>query len=427
MQKKIDRVIRQLEFDKVRGKLVRYTCSPWGAERALSLLPFKTYDEVERAQKETSEACAILRESSSPMSVVKEIRQILGRAEKGGFLQGEELRLIGDFLYALQKLKRSFQKDFFQKKAPLLSALALEIDLLPHLYQAIERAIDKDGSVLDKASPKLFSLRRKKINLQERIQERMERYLKDPSLKKVLQELLITIRNNRYVLPLKQEYRQALPGIVHDQSASGATLFVEPLPVVELHNELQQAKKEEEIEIERILRELSSAVAAETESLIRSVELYGYLDFTFSKGHYSLEIDAIEPRLNKDRTLKIVQGRHPLLGARAVPVDFHIGDSFQTLVITGPNTGGKTVTLKTVGLFVLMAQSGMHLPAAIGTEMPLYNGVYVDIGDEQNIEQSLSTFSGHLNNIIEILKYAGSKSLVLLDELGAGTDPQEGA
>ncbi|MDW7651766.1 MAG: endonuclease MutS2, partial [Bacillota bacterium] len=287
--------------------------------------------------------------------------------------------------------------------------------------------LDDDGRLRDNASPELHRLRRGISGGERDLRERFDRFVKNPGNQKVLQESLVTMRGDRLVLPIRQEYRGRVPGIVHDQSASGATLFVEPLWAVDANNRLAVLRRDEEREKERILARLSQWAGGEKDELLLSLNLYVEFDFILAKGRLSLAAGGTEPQLNDSGYLKILSGRHPLLTGDVVPISLEMGESLRTLVITGPNTGGKTVTLKTVGLFSLMAQSGLHVPAEEGTELAVFPSIFADIGDEQDISQSLSTFSGHLKNIIEILQKIVPRSLVLLDEVGAGTDPTEGA
>src|SRR5690606_21312708 len=291
----------------------------------------------------------------------------------------------------------------------------------------IGRCIGQEGQVLDEASPELARLRARMRTLHNRIRERLEAILRSAALRPALQESLITVRNGRQVVPGKQEHKGMIPGIVHDTSASGATVFVEPLAVVELNNELQETRLQEEREMERILRHLSAQVGAEAEGLETGLAVLAELDLALAKARLAQSMRAVAPKLNEEGWIHIIGGRHPLLSGRVVPVDVWLGREARILVITGPNTGGKTVTLKTIGLFGLMAQAGLYVPAEPGTELPVFSGIYADIGDEQSIQQSLSTFSSHMSNIVRILRSADERSLVLLDELGAGTDPAEGA
>jgi DNA mismatch repair protein MutS2 len=291
----------------------------------------------------------------------------------------------------------------------------------------ITRCLDDQGNVVDHASPVLARVRADIRATGGRIRDKLDSLIRSPEASRYLQDPVVTLRGGRFVVPVKQEHKAAMPGIVHDQSASGLTLFVEPMAVVELNNVLASLQAKEREEIERILRELSGMVRVAHSEIEKTVEALGALDFAFAKGRLSLDMDAVEPGLNASAYLEIRRGRHPLLTGHVVPIDVELGGRFHTLVVTGPNTGGKTVSLKTIGLFALMALAGLHLPAAQGTTFAVFRQVFADIGDEQSIEQSLSTFSSHMKHIVQILEKAGPESLVLLDELGAGTDPAEGA
>ncbi|AEN87398.1 MutS2 family protein [Priestia megaterium WSH-002] len=299
---------------------------------------------------------------------------------------------------------------------------------LPEVEQTIKMSIDENGTVLDGASDQLRGIRQKLRSTESRIREKLESLIRSSSAQKMLSDAIVTIRNERFVIPVKQEYRSAYGGIVHDQSSSGATLFIEPQAIVTLNNELQEAKVKEKQEIERILIALTVQVAEVANELRQNVYLLGELDFMFAKGRYSHELKASKPKMNDRGYIKLVKAKHPLIAQEDVVAnDIELGDQYTSIVITGPNTGGKTVTLKTLGLFTLMAQAGLQIPALDGSEMAVFKHVFADIGDEQSIEQSLSTFSSHMVNIVDILQKVDHESLVLFDELGAGTDPQEGA
>jgi DNA mismatch repair protein MutS2 len=301
------------------------------------------------------------------------------------------------------------------------------VDLSP-LAAKLHHAVDREGNVLDTASPELRSIRRKLETAQSRLRDRLDSMVKSPTVQKYLQEPLVTQRAGRFCLPVKSECRGQVPGVVHDQSASGATLFIEPLAAVETSNEITRLERQEQAEVEKILRELSQQVGKHSQDLAMALAAAGEIDFALARGKLALAMDGSEPEISGDNCLEIINGRHPLLPAgEVVPITITLGREYSVLVITGPNTGGKTVTLKTVGLFSLMAQCGLWLPASPGSRVPVYSNIFADIGDEQSIEQSLSTFSSHMTNIVKILAQADSRSLVLLDELGAGTDPAEGA
>lgn len=421
-----ERNLKRLEFDKVKHKLAAYAGSEPGREIIENLLPFKSSEEIIQALAETTEGRELLRlEPAASLGGWNDIREEVQRCQRGGVLDA------GELWYVLQTLATSRQvRNFFherQDKYRCLGEIALGLGDFKELEKQISGAILPGGEVSDRATERLFNIRRRLAMARQRVKDRLDAIIRSTSYQKYLQDPIVTIREGRYVVPVKQEYRAQVPGIVHDQSASGATLFIEPMPVVEANNEVRSLVAAEKQEVARILQELSVAVGRWAEDLLYTVETLGRLDFIIAKARFSQDLDALAPRIVPEARLDIKRGRHPLLPGKAVPTSVHLGDTFDTLVITGPNTGGKTVTLKTIGLMVVMAHSGLHLPADEGTVIGMFNEVYVDIGDEQSIEQSLSTFSSHMSNIVGILERAGNKSLVLLDELGAGTDPTEGS
>ncbi len=421
--------LRVLEFDKVLSLLVKEAETPMGAELIQALRPANDLAVVRARQAETSCAARLL-ERAGPVSFtgVRDIRPLLPRARAGGMLNGEELAAVASTLSAAGRLQAFLRHHLTDEpRDQALRRLQEALRPLPPLVSAIQRCLTPEGDILDTASPELARLRGLARTLQQRVRDRLESLIHSPLAQKVLQEPIVTLRAGRYVVPVKHEHRAAVPGLVHDQSASGATLFVEPLAVVELNNQLREVEARIQEEVERILRQLSQQVGAAADELAATLEALAQLDLALAKGRFSHTLHGTEPILNQEGWFHIRRGRHPLLGTSAVPIDLWLGRDFRILLLTGPNTGGKTVTLKTVGLFCLMAQSGLHLPAADGTELPLVQGVYADIGDEQSIEQSLSTFSSHMSRIVAILRQVGPQDLVLLDELGAGTDPEEGA
>ena len=418
--------LKRLEYFRILEQLASFAASPLGRERILALRPIFDSPVICRWQDEVSEGRKLLRlDPTAEMGGWKDIRSQLQRVGRGAVLEPKELIATADTLTAGRIIKGFFSER--QEEYPLLDIHAFSITPLPDLEKQIKKAILPDGEVSDQASPLLMQIRRKLAKAQLDIRDYLENIIRSPNYQKYLQDPIVTIREGRYVVPVKIEYRAQVPGIIHDQSASGATLFVEPMAVVEKNNELRRLIVEERREIERILAALTASVEEFLEEIETSLDTLGRLDFIMAKARYSQSLDAWAPTLANKPILDIRQGRHPLLKGDVVPVDIRLGEDFDTLIITGPNTGGKTVTLKTAGLLTLMAQSGLHIPAGENTRVGVFHQFFTDIGDEQSIEQSLSTFSSHMSNIVEIIAQAGENCLVLLDELGAGTDPVEGA
>lgn len=419
------KTLTALELDKILISLTSATLTPLGAEIARDLKPSTRPDTVRSWQAQTTEARDLLAAGEEiPLRGIKDIRPALKRSRIGALLSPDELLQIKDTLRAAGQLHRFFKGK--GAKAPYMAELAGAIGDFRKLIAEVSRCLTEDGDIFDGASPALSRIRANQRSCQDRIRDHLEGLLRSSRWSRMLQDSIITMRSGRFVLPVKQESKGNFPGIVHDQSASGATLFIEPASVVALNNRLRELERLEAEEIDRILQELTALVYDQTNEIEATLVILAELDFITAKGRLSLDMRATEPQLVPEWRLLIQRGRHPLLKGPVVPIDVQMGRAFTTLVITGPNTGGKTVTLKTIGLFSLMFQCGLHVPAA-HCELPVFNNVFADIGDEQSIEQSLSTFSSHLLNIVDILKEAGEGSLVLLDEIGAGTDPTEGA
>ena len=422
-----ERSLRVLEFGKIRGQLAQYCVSDMGRELCDALTPAGNMDDVRRSQQETEEARTVLTYlGGTPMVSFSDVRAPLHLAEIGSALSPRALLEIAACLRASRAARDALVNE--RENTPMLTANASRLSTFKPIEQAISDAILSEDEIADRASTELFTIRRKMRACNERVRERLNGMIHNPSFQKYLQEAIITMRADRYVLPVKQEYRGMVPGIVHDQSSTGATIFVEPMAVVEIGNELKQLISAEKTEIERILRALSAQVAPEAGAIAGNLAILAQLDFAFAKAALAREMHACPPKMNGEGRINIIRGRHPLIDPeKVVPLDIRLGETFTTLIITGPNTGGKTVTLKTTGLFTLMAQAGLQVPAEYGTELAVFDDVFADIGDEQSIEQSLSTFSGHMKNIVSILENVTPGSLVLFDELGAGTDPTEGA
>ncbi len=429
--------LKTLEFPQILSRLAQHITFSAGRDLALALEPSSVFAEVQQRLQETREARHLLDAGGGvPLGGAHDVRPLAQTATRGAVLQPADLLDIHSTLRVGRRAHRTMTR--LQSKVPLLADIAARIEPCEGLLDEIARCISDQGEVVDHASPKLARIRREMRTAHGRLQEKLNRIITSPRYAPYLQEALLTQRGGRYVVPIKADFRGRIPGIVHDTSASGATLFIEPLAVVEMGNRWRQLQLEEEKEVERILAELSAHVADLADELAWTVEALAELDLALAKARYANALDATEPSVSPFKghqgpehpgsALDLRQARHPLLDPeQAVPIDAYLGDDYFALVITGPNTGGKTVTLKTVGLMAAMAQSGLHLPVAEASSLPVFEGIYADIGDEQSIEQSLSTFSSHLTNIVDILNRADGRSLVLLDELGAGTDPVEGS
>jgi len=425
-----DRTFRVLEYNKIKELLKNHITSKLGKELIDELEPSSDYEEVKQSLKETSEALSlIIQRGSIPIGPIYDLSRFLKIAEIGSYLYPGQLLEVSDTLRTARVLKNFIKgSEEAQEKYPVLKGYISNLSSYKHIEDRINEAIISEDEISDNASPALRNIRRQIENKNNAIRNKLNSIINSASMQKYLQDAIITIRQDRFVVPVKSEYKSNVPGLVHDQSSSGATLFIEPLSIVQLNNELKELKLKEKAEIEKILTEITGLIAEKAEGIKVNQRILAKLDFIFAKGKLSLAMKAVEPELNRDGSIRIKNGRHPLIDSKkVVPTNIWVGDEFTTLVITGPNTGGKTVTLKTVGLMVLMTQSGLHVPADFGTKISIFKRVFADIGDEQSIEQSLSTFSSHMTNITEIIENVSDKDLVLLDELGAGTDPTEGA
>jgi DNA mismatch repair protein MutS2 len=427
--------LKVLEYRDVQEMLAGYASCDLGKQVIAELAPMDDEAPIRRALQETSEAKRLLETAGQiPLGGIHDIRPAVRAAAIDAMLEPGALLDVADTLAASRRLR-----GFLLKRAdelPLLAEIARSLDEFPQIEEEIRRCISEKGEVVDDASPPLGRIRREMRIAHGRMMERLNSFLRSSATRDMIQDPVVTMRDDRYCIPVKAEYRVQFGGLVHDQSASGATVFMEPTAVVELGNELRQLAIRERQEVERVLRDLSGRVGRHATSLEGTLHLLGLIDFIAAKAKLSFDLRATEPQINTRGVLSLRQARHPLLKGDVVPIDVRLGDEFTVLVITGPNTGGKTVTLKTVGLLTLMAQSGLHIPADDGSVVALFRGVYADIGDEQSIQQSLSTFSSHITNIARILAgvqgdgrlpVTGRNSLVLLDEVGAGTDPTEGA
>ena len=444
--------IRVLEYDKILKQLAAFCAFEGGAELASSLLPSDDLRTINDWMEQTSEACRLLDQKTDVyFGGVYDLRALVAKSERGSILIPTELVEVRTTLMRARTLRNTLTR--LNRQFPRLADIAFSIEPCEHVIGEISRCINDRAEVVDSASSDLGRIRAQLRVAQDRLLSTLDRLVQNTEVIPFLQESIVTQRQGRYVIPVRSEYKGQVQGIVHDQSASGATFFIEPLTVVEQNNAVRELELEEEKEVRRILSELSDLVADEGPYISRNVQILSQLDFTFAKAKYALEMEATAPEIvpfqqkraeifagidedtKEERTiqhpgsvLNYRQARHPLLDPESVvPIDAYFDNDCYILVVTGPNTGGKTVTLKTVGLLTLMAQSGMMIPVEEGSSLSVFEGVYADIGDEQSIEQNLSTFSSHMTNIISILEEADPQSLVLLDELGAGTDPDEGS
>ena len=422
-----EKTFRVLEFHKIIDLLSEQAGSSVAKKQLESLVPMTDLQEITEAQEETSQAVSvILAKGALPLGAFYDIEDSLHLAQKGGSLTMKQLLEIGYNLRVAARVVSFLKSDL--PPIPVIRSYSDLISLQNHLEETISRAIISEDEMSDQASGELKDIRRSMVRQNEALRAKMNQILNSSENKTYLQDALVTMRGGRYVIPVKQEHRNRFPGIVHDQSATGATLFIEPQAIVNLNNELRELEVAERAEIERILAELSAEVAVYYYPLINNQGLFIKLDVIFAKGKLSVMMNGMEPIMAEEGAVNIRQARHPLIPKdKVVPVNISLGSGYHSLIITGPNTGGKTVTLKTMGLLAMMAQSGLHIPVGDRTALRIFKKIYADIGDEQSIEQSLSTFSSHMNNIVEIVGSSGQDSLVLLDELGAGTDPTEGA
>ncbi|MDO7907402.1 endonuclease MutS2 [Paenibacillus sp. JX-17] len=423
------KILHTLEYRKILNTISNYTQTPMGKQLVQELTPSSDLDHVKNLLQSTDEALAVDRLKGTPsFTGVVDITGAVKRARIGGTLNPQELMSIGNTVHTARRIQRYLTAIHEDRPIESLYRLSELLSDQKPLETQIKACIDDNGEVMDSASTALGQIRRELRAGEVRIREKLDNMIRSSTVAKMLQDQLVTIRGDRFVIPVKAEYRSYFGGIVHDQSGSGATLFIEPESIVAMNNKLRETRIREEREIEIILQKLTAGVGEQAELLLYDVDTLAQLDFVFAKARLAREMKAVLPRMNDRGFLKLKKGRHPLIPAdQVVPLDVELGNSYTSIIVTGPNTGGKTVTLKTMGLLSLMAMSGLFVPAEDGSQLCVFDAIYADIGDEQSIEQSLSTFSSHMTNIIRILSQMTPKSLVLLDELGAGTDPAEGS
>ena len=421
------KALHTLEYDKIIEKLAEYAASPLAKEMCRNLVPSSDFDEVVQSQSETSDAVTRVRQKGSvSFGGIRDIRDSLKRLDIGSSLSITELLAISSLLTASARIKAYGRHEDSEFPDDSLEEMFRSLEPLTPVNNEIKRCILSEDEVSDDASPGLRHVRRSMKSIQDKIHSQMNAILN--SSRSYLQEAVITMRDGRYCLPVKAEHKSQVAGMVHDQSSTGSTLFIEPMAIIRLNNDLRTLEIQEQKEIEAVLADLSNQLAPYLEELKINQDILVKLDFIFAKASLSRHFNCSAPVFNRQRRIRIKDGRHPLLDPqKVVPINIHLGQDFDLLIVTGPNTGGKTVSLKTVGLFTLMGQAGLHIPAFDGSELAVFEDVFADIGDEQSIEQSLSTFSSHMTNIVKILEQADSNSLCLFDELGAGTDPTEGA
>lgn len=423
------KVYHTLEYYKILDMLAGYAACEETRERCLALTPLTDATEIEQLQRTTADALSRLYKGSGiSFSGVHNINGPLKRLDIGGTLNTSELLMISSLLEVAKRAKAYDRSDRADDKTDSLSPLFSQIEPLTPLHEEIKRCIIGEDEIADDASPALAKVRRSIRGMNDRIHAQLTSLMNNTTTRSYLQDAVITMRDGRYCLPVKAEAKTSVPGMVHDQSSSGSTLFIEPMVVVNLNNELRELFLKEQEEINTILAELSNRVAENANGIRQDYSVLAELDFIFAKAQLAKSYNGVAPVFNEEGRINIRKGRHPLLDAKkVVPIDVRLGDDFRQLIVTGPNTGGKTVSLKTVGLLTLMGQAGLHIPAGDRSELSIFHEIFADIGDEQSIEQSLSTFSSHMTNIVRILKKADDRSLCLFDELCAGTDPTEGA
>ncbi|MFQ7565259.1 MAG: endonuclease MutS2, partial [Clostridium perfringens] len=422
-----DRVLRVLEFNKIKELVKGYAITKSAKEMVLDLKPYDSVYDVKEHLEETKEALDILmRKGNPPFEGLYDVKEAITRAEKGGVLSIEGLLRIGNMLSVTRKLSDFLARKEEEEEHRILEGMREGLIVLRGVESAISKAIVSEDEIADSASDKLYSIRRSLKEKNSSIRDKVNSIVRSNA--QYLQDSLYTVRGDRYVIPVKAEYKSQVPGLVHDQSSTGATLFIEPTALVNLNNEIKELMLKERAEIERILAELSALVYKNIDVIKVNFNIIVELDFIFAKAKYGSDLGGTMPIVNEEGVIDLMDARHPLIPKdKVVSSDIYLGREFTTLLITGPNTGGKTVTLKTTGLIELMGLSGLLIPASENSSISFFEEIFADIGDEQSIEQSLSTFSSHMTNIVKIMEKANNKSFVLFDELGAGTDPTEGA
>ena len=420
----------KLEYNKILEKISNYCKTYIGKQYISKLRPSSNKQDVQQMLDETNEGVILLqRNSTPPLDEIIDISVYIKTLESCGSLSIKALLELQKILEMSAKLKNYFKKDFLEvEDFKNLSHYFNELYTNPNIIETFSKSITDEETIADNASSKLLDIRKRKRKIEQDIRSKLNGMLHSSTYSKYMRENIVTIRNGRFVLPVKEEYRSNVKGFVHDVSSSGSTVFIEPIAVFDLNNEISNLQIDENLEVERILQNLSGLLYPYTEELKNNVEIIGKLDFVFAKAHFSLELKCSTPKINDEKFINLKNARHPLIDTNTVvPISLELGKDFSTLIITGPNTGGKTVTLKTVGLLTAMACSGLNIPADEPSSIYVFDNIFADIGDEQSIAESLSTFSSHISNIVKITKQATPNSLILLDELGSGTDPLEGA
>ena len=426
----MDNNLLKLEYNKILEKISNYCKTYIGKKYVSELRPSNNKEDVQEMLNETSEGVVLLqRNSAPPLDEIADITVYIKTLESCGSLSIKALLELQKILEMSAKLKNYFKKDFLESSDfENLSSYFNDLYVNSSIVETFSKSITDEETIADNASSKLLDIRKRKRKIEQDIRSKLNGMLHSSTYSKYMRENIVTIRNGRFVLPVKEEYRSNVKGFVHDVSSSGSTVFIEPIAVFDLNNEISNLQIDENLEIERILQNLSGLLYPYTEELKNNIEIIGKLDFVFAKAHFSLELKCSTPKINDEKFINLKNARHPLIDTNTVvPISLELGKDFSTLIITGPNTGGKTVTLKTVGLLTAMACSGLNIPADEPSSIYVFDNIFADIGDEQSIAESLSTFSSHISNIVKITKQATPNSLILLDELGSGTDPLEGA